>query len=91
MTSDGRLANFGKESQPEPVIASISQEILAEMIGTTRSRGQLFHEQISPIGLHRLQRRRPGSSQLFVKCRSARLNRFNAIGIQVLRAWDPGS
>jgi CRP/FNR family cyclic AMP-dependent transcriptional regulator len=32
------LANFGKESKPEPVIAKISQETLAEMIGTTRSR-----------------------------------------------------
>src|ERR1700686_5392395 len=32
------LANFGKESRPEPVIAKISQETLAEMIGTTRSR-----------------------------------------------------
>jgi CRP/FNR family transcriptional regulator, cyclic AMP receptor protein len=32
------LANFGKEAKPEPVIAKISQETLAEMIGTTRSR-----------------------------------------------------
>jgi CRP/FNR family transcriptional regulator, cyclic AMP receptor protein len=32
------LAHFGKEGQPEPVIAKISQETLAEMIGTTRSR-----------------------------------------------------
>jgi CRP/FNR family transcriptional regulator, cyclic AMP receptor protein len=32
------LANFGKEGKPEPVIAKISQETLAEMIGTTRSR-----------------------------------------------------
>ena len=30
------LANFGKESKPEPIIAKISQETLAEMIGTTR-------------------------------------------------------
>jgi hypothetical protein len=30
------LANFGKEAKPEPVIAKISQETLAEMIGTTR-------------------------------------------------------
>ena len=36
------LANFGKESLPEPVIASISQETLAEMIGTTRSRVSSF-------------------------------------------------
>jgi len=32
------LANFGKEGRPEPLIAKISQETLAEMIGTTRSR-----------------------------------------------------
>jgi CRP/FNR family cyclic AMP-dependent transcriptional regulator len=32
------LANFGKEGRPEPLVAKISQETLAEMIGTTRSR-----------------------------------------------------
>jgi hypothetical protein len=32
------LANFGKEGRPETVIAKISQETLAELIGTTRSR-----------------------------------------------------
>ena len=32
------LANFGKEGRAEPIIAKISQETLAEMIGTTRSR-----------------------------------------------------
>jgi CRP/FNR family transcriptional regulator, cyclic AMP receptor protein len=31
------LANYGKESKPEPVIAKISQETLAEILGTTRS------------------------------------------------------
>src|ERR1700732_4423498 len=31
------LAHFGKQGRPEPVIAKISQETLAEMIGTTRS------------------------------------------------------
>jgi CRP-like cAMP-binding protein len=31
------LANFGKEDKPEPLIAKISQETLADMIGTTRS------------------------------------------------------
>jgi CRP-like cAMP-binding protein len=36
------LANFGKEGKPEPVIANISQETLAEMIGTTRSRVGFF-------------------------------------------------
>jgi CRP-like cAMP-binding protein len=32
------LANFGKDGRPEPIIAKVSQETLAEMIGTTRSR-----------------------------------------------------
>ena len=36
------LANFGKERKPEPIIAKISQETLAEMIGTTRSRVSFF-------------------------------------------------
>jgi CRP/FNR family transcriptional regulator, cyclic AMP receptor protein len=30
------LANFGKDGKPEPVLAKISQETLAEMVGTTR-------------------------------------------------------
>jgi hypothetical protein len=34
------LAHFGKEGKPEPVVAKISQETLAEMIGTTRSRSR---------------------------------------------------
>ena len=45
------LANFGKDGRPEPIIAKVSQETLAEMIGTTRSRVSCFHEQISKIGL----------------------------------------
>ena len=36
------LANFGKEGKPEPLIAKISQETLADMIGTTRSRVSFF-------------------------------------------------
>jgi CRP/FNR family transcriptional regulator, cyclic AMP receptor protein len=32
------LANFGKEDTPQPIAANVSQETLAEMIGTTRSR-----------------------------------------------------
>ena len=44
------LANFGKERQPEPVIASISQETLAEMIGTTRSRLSSFMNKFRRLG-----------------------------------------
>lgn len=36
------MAHFGKEGKPEPVLAKISQETLAEMIGTTRSRVSFF-------------------------------------------------
>jgi CRP/FNR family transcriptional regulator, cyclic AMP receptor protein len=45
------LANFGKESQPEPVLAKISQETLAEMIGTTRSRVSFFMNKFRKLGL----------------------------------------
>ena len=38
------LAHFGREDNPEPVIPKISQETLAEMVGTTRSRVSFFHE-----------------------------------------------
>ena len=45
------LANFGKEGEPEPVLAKISQETLAEMIGTTRSRVSAFMNKFRELGL----------------------------------------
>ena len=45
------LANFGKEGKPEPVIAKISQETLAEMVGTTRSRVSFFMNKFRKLGL----------------------------------------
>ena len=45
------LANFGKEGEPEPVLAKISQETLAEMIGTTRSRVSHFMNKFRNLGL----------------------------------------
>jgi CRP/FNR family cyclic AMP-dependent transcriptional regulator len=45
------LANFGKEGRPEPVIAKVSQELLAEMIGTTRSRVSFFMNKFRRLGL----------------------------------------
>jgi CRP/FNR family transcriptional regulator, cyclic AMP receptor protein len=45
------LANFGKESRPEPIIAKVSQETLAEMIGTTRSRVSFFMNKFRKLGL----------------------------------------
>jgi CRP-like cAMP-binding protein len=44
------LANFGKEGRPEPVIAKVTQETLAEMIGTTRSRVSFFMNKFRKLG-----------------------------------------
>jgi CRP-like cAMP-binding protein len=44
------LANFGKEGKPEPIIAKVSQETLAEMIGTTRSRVSYFMNKFRKLG-----------------------------------------
>lgn len=44
------LANFGKEGRPEPIVAKISQETLAEMIGTTRSRVSHFMNKFRKMG-----------------------------------------
>jgi CRP/FNR family cyclic AMP-dependent transcriptional regulator len=44
------LANFGKEGRPEPILTKISQEALAEMIGTTRSRVSHFMNKFRKLG-----------------------------------------
>ena len=44
------LAHFGKEGKPEAVIARISQETLAEMVGTTRSRVSFFMNRFRKLG-----------------------------------------
>jgi CRP/FNR family cyclic AMP-dependent transcriptional regulator len=44
------LANFGKEGKPEPIIAKITQETLAEMIGTTRARVSHFMNKFRQLG-----------------------------------------
>ena len=67
------LANFGKEGKPEPMVAKISQETLADMIGTNSIPRQLFHEQVSPPRIHRLQRRRPVREQRFAERGPTRL------------------
>jgi CRP-like cAMP-binding protein len=45
------LANFGKEGSPQPITPNISQETLAEMIGTTRSRVSFFMNKFRKLGL----------------------------------------
>lgn len=44
------LAHFGKDKQPEAAIAKISQETLAEMVGTTRSRVSFFLNKFRKLG-----------------------------------------
>jgi CRP/FNR family cyclic AMP-dependent transcriptional regulator len=44
------LANYGKDGKPEPVLAPISQETLAEMVGTTRSRVSTFMNKFRRLG-----------------------------------------
>src|SRR6476659_3057033 len=44
------LANFGKEGKPEAIIGKVSQETLAEMIGTTRSRVSFFMNKFRKLG-----------------------------------------
>src|ERR1700732_4974849 len=44
------LANFGKEGRPEPIVGTFSQETLAEMIGTTRSRVSFFMNRFRKLG-----------------------------------------
>ena len=44
------LANFGKGDKPEPILAKISQETLADMIGTTRSRVSFFMNKFRKLG-----------------------------------------
>lgn len=44
------LANFGKDKSPQPIDTKISQETLAEMIGTTRSRVSFFMNKFRKLG-----------------------------------------
>jgi CRP/FNR family cyclic AMP-dependent transcriptional regulator len=44
------LANFGKEGRPEPITTKISQETLAEMVGTTRPRVTFFMNKFRKLG-----------------------------------------
>jgi CRP-like cAMP-binding protein len=44
------LARYGKESEPEKMLPKVSQEMLAEMIGTTRSRVNFFMNRFKKLG-----------------------------------------
>jgi len=45
------MANFGKEGEPEKIIAKVSQETLAQIVGTTRSRVNFFMNKFRDLGL----------------------------------------
>jgi CRP/FNR family transcriptional regulator, cyclic AMP receptor protein len=47
------MAHFGKEGRPEQVVPKVSQEILAEMVGTTRSRVSFFMNKFRKLGFVR--------------------------------------
>ncbi len=44
------MAHFGKDGKPEPVVPKVSQDMLAEMIGTTRSRVSFFMNKFRKLG-----------------------------------------
>jgi CRP/FNR family cyclic AMP-dependent transcriptional regulator len=44
------LANFGKEGEPQPIVGKFNQAMLAEMIGTTRSRVSFFMNKFRRLG-----------------------------------------
>jgi CRP/FNR family cyclic AMP-dependent transcriptional regulator len=45
------LANYGKEDRPDPIVPKISQETLAEMIGTSRTHVNHFMNKFRQLGL----------------------------------------
>lgn len=44
------MANYGKEGRPESIVTKVSQEMLAEMIGTSRSRVRFFMSKFRKLG-----------------------------------------
>ena len=66
------LARYGKQSPPEQVLPAVSQEMLAEMIGTTRSRVNFFMNKFRRLGFIEY-RRRAASPQLPSHGRPARV------------------
>ena len=56
------LARYGKEDKPQRALPKLSQETLAEMVGTTRSRVNFFMNKFQRARVHRVQRRRSRST-----------------------------
>jgi hypothetical protein len=70
-----RLARYGEPEASHRTLPRVSQETLAEMVGTTRPGGELLHEQVSETRVHRIQRWLEGL-QLPAERRPARLTRI---------------
>ena len=77
------LARYGKEDTTERTLPKLSQETLAEMIGTTRSRVNFFMNKFRKLGLHRVQRQ-PQDQQLAAQHRPPRVTRSAGAG-----RWPP--
>ena len=64
------LGNFGDGGKPEPVIPTIHQEELAEVVGTTRARVSFFMNRFRKLGFVAYEGRSP------ITIRTAKLSRF---------------
>jgi CRP/FNR family cyclic AMP-dependent transcriptional regulator len=62
------LARYGKEGEPETIIAKISQETLAELVGTTRSRVNFFMNKFRKMGFIHYNGGRQVHSSLLMLC-----------------------
>jgi len=76
------LANFGKEGRPEPINAKISQETLAEMIGTTRSRVSHFMNKFRDLGFIEYNGHLEVHSSLLSVFLTDQPNAANAVGVK---------
>jgi CRP/FNR family cyclic AMP-dependent transcriptional regulator len=78
------LANFGKEGRPEPINAKISQETLAEMIGTTRSRVSHFMNKFRELGFIDYNGHLKVHSSLLSVFLTEQPNKADAVGLKSL-------
>jgi CRP/FNR family cyclic AMP-dependent transcriptional regulator len=69
------LARHGKEPQPQKMLPKVSQEMLAEMIGTTRSRVNFFMNKFRKLG--------------FIQCDNGGLQVHSSLMSVVLHEWAP--
>jgi CRP-like cAMP-binding protein len=84
------LARYGQESEPQKMLPKVSQKMLAEMIGTTRSHVNSFMNKFRKTGLHSLQWR-TSSPRFPPDCHSARIStrfsRLSESGILPNHCW----